>query len=562
MFQHVSDIYKSCDLSIGVFEGPMGGAERGYSTSNFNDGAPLALNFPDAFGQAVKGAGINLVIVANNHLFDVGIDAGMRTLDQLDKIGLDYVGGYRNQTEYYKPKIVNVAGKRIGILAYTYGQNGFAESFFFDEKTRHYERPVVSVNSKFFKQNVELVKADFARLKAENPDMIIVLPHMGEQFRNKPDKTQLAWCNVFVECGADIILSDHPHHVQPIEWRKNSAGKNVLIIHCPGNFVNSYVQRNGDASMIVNCYIDKDTMQPISASVVPIYAYCKQNGMWTGIPTVKALEPEIYTTLSRADYRRIAEVHKLVTGVALDAPLGLDCRQKEYFTFPNTGFVRSKTSVKSANDIYINSRFLQKFKDKNSICFVGDSVTEGTKNGGIGWFEPLRSYYSSKVISRFAKGSQTSLWLFNNKERISAIKADLFVVAIGCNDIRYRDSKVCAMTSESYISNLRAVVETIKRTNDKADFIFIAPWRSLHFDAYFNVKSQKDRMAIYEDYTNALKNMCKSDGWLFIDPNPLIFDDMTLPTIRTKGEAQILLDWIHPTASDGVAFYCEAVIKA
>jgi lysophospholipase L1-like esterase len=212
--------------------------------------------------------------------------------------------------------------------------------------------------------------------------------------------------------------------------------------------------------------------------------------------------------------------------------------------------------------IYINSRFLQKFKDKNSICFVGDSVTEGTKNGGIGWFEPLRSYYSSKVISRFAKGSQTSLWLFNNKERISAIKADLFVVAIGCNDIRYRNPNVCAMTSESYISNLRAVVENIKRKNDKADFIFIAPWRSLHFDAYFNVKSQKDRMAIYEDYTNALKNMCKSDGWLFIDPNPLIFDDMTLPTIRTKGEAQILLDWIHPTASDGVAFYCEAVIKA
>lgn len=38
MFEYVSDIWKSSDLSIGVFEGPMGGAERGWSTSNYDDG--------------------------------------------------------------------------------------------------------------------------------------------------------------------------------------------------------------------------------------------------------------------------------------------------------------------------------------------------------------------------------------------------------------------------------------------------------------------------------------------------------------------------------------------
>lgn len=341
MFEHVHDIWKKSDLSIGVFEGPLCGAEYGYSTSNFDDNVPLALNFPDSFAEAVKNAGINIVSLANNHIFDMGIKGGLRTPEILDKIGLDYVGLYKTKESYYKPKIINLGGKRIGVLAYTYGQNGKKDEFFFDKKTNYYLKPVLTCNSKFFKKNIELVKKDFEAMKAEKPDLIIVLPHMGEQFLSKPDNTQKKWCRIFADLGADIIFADHPHHVQPIEWLVNKDGKQVLTIYCPGNFVNSYVGQDGDASMIVTAYIEQDSFRPFAVSVTPIYAHCPQNGMWTGLPTYKAIKDcKIYNSLSRADFRRINHVNRLVTGIALGAPLDVDAFQQEYISFPETGFVR------------------------------------------------------------------------------------------------------------------------------------------------------------------------------------------------------------------------------
>ena len=341
MFEHVSDIWQSCDLSIGVFEGPMCGEEHGYSTSNFDDGIDLHLNYPDSFAEAIKNAGMDLVTLANNHIFDMGIEPGLRTVEVLDRTGLDHIGLCIDKTDDYKPKIINVKGKRIGVLAYTYGQNGVSDDFFFSNSARHYLKPVVKVGSKYFKRNVEMVKEDFRRMKAMNPDLIIVLPHMGEQFRNKPDKTQLKWCDIFTGLGADIIFSDHAHHVQPIEWRKNKDGRDVLVVHCPGNFINSYTEHDGDASMIVRAYLDSETLEPFAVGVTPIYAHCPQNGQWTGLPTYKAyLDSKIYNSLSRADYRRINYVNRLVTGISLNTPLDLDSAQKEYISFADSGFVK------------------------------------------------------------------------------------------------------------------------------------------------------------------------------------------------------------------------------
>ena len=135
MFEYVKEYWADDDLSIGVFEGPMAGEANGYSTSCFDDGIPLYLNFPDSFAAAVKRAGIDFVTTANNHLLDQGIDGYLRTLDVLDSIGLDHSGSYRNRTEHDQPKILQVKGLKIGILAYTYGSNYYEEDFFLKNTT-------------------------------------------------------------------------------------------------------------------------------------------------------------------------------------------------------------------------------------------------------------------------------------------------------------------------------------------------------------------------------------------------------------------------------------------
>jgi hypothetical protein len=125
VFEYAKPYISSADLAIGVFEGPMAGAEAGYSTGNFDDNKELYLNFPDSFAQAVKDSGFDLVTTANNHLLDKGEKGAMRTLDVLDKLGLDHTGSYRSAKDKQddRIKIIEKDGLKLAVLSYTYGSN-------------------------------------------------------------------------------------------------------------------------------------------------------------------------------------------------------------------------------------------------------------------------------------------------------------------------------------------------------------------------------------------------------------------------------------------------------
>ena len=98
IFKYASDHLKKSDLSIGVYEGPSAGNKTSYSTSNYDDGINLYLNFPDEFAHSVKKAGIDLVTTANNHLLDKGIKGALRTIDILKKNNIIHTGSYKKKT--------------------------------------------------------------------------------------------------------------------------------------------------------------------------------------------------------------------------------------------------------------------------------------------------------------------------------------------------------------------------------------------------------------------------------------------------------------------------------
>ena len=119
MFKYVKEYYDEADFNIGVFEGPVAGKEKGYSTSCFGDGIPFYLNFPKEYAETVKRTGFDIVTLANNHILDQGVEGMYHTLDELDTIGLAHVGAYRNEEEKSSVKIVEVRGKKMAVLAYT-----------------------------------------------------------------------------------------------------------------------------------------------------------------------------------------------------------------------------------------------------------------------------------------------------------------------------------------------------------------------------------------------------------------------------------------------------------
>lgn len=550
MFAHVKDRFEGSDYVLGVLEGPLAGNRYPYSTSNYGDGIPLRNNFPDSYATAIKDAGIDFVTTATNHLMDCGIAGVVRTLDELDRQGIEHAGTYRNKEERAGVELVEVSGHKVAILAYTYGSEYCKTDFFFTGDGVSLTRVLVDKRSPYYSACRKAVLADFKKVRALNPELIIVMPHMGDEFLHATNKMQRFWVDFFVKEGADLILADHPHAVEPIEWMRNSKGDWSLVVYCPGNFINSYTHNDGDASMLVDIYLDKNSMKPIAAGVTPVFAYGRENENYVAWPVGDFLfqVAQAPDRNSIGDVKRCKEVNEIVTKSALGVSLPFHNLQDRYFTFPNTGYMRQRVAPLGI-ELYKDSAMIRAIAEANCICFVGDSITEGTKNGGYGWYEPIAEGFPQKKFSLFAKGGETSVWVKDNASAIAAIDADLYVIAIGCNDIRYRNPTICAMTPEEYIDNLSVLVEKLR----DAKFVFIVPWYSRTFDPYCKIPLSEKR-AVYDEYAKALKEYSEKIGALFVDPNPVL-------DIENK-HRNVLVDHIHPDASEGIRAYAAACLMA
>jgi poly-gamma-glutamate capsule biosynthesis protein CapA/YwtB (metallophosphatase superfamily) len=185
VFEYAKKYISGADLSVGVFEGPCAGGDKGYSSSNFADGKPLALNFPDSFAEAVKDAGFDLVTTANNHLLDKGLAGAMRTLDVLDRARLGHIGSYRDQGEKDAVKIWEIQGIRFAFLAYTYGCNNNPVKRTRGGDLSYLTAFLTDPELPEFQQYKAQVLSDFEAVKARNPDVIVVLPHMGKDFSHE-----------------------------------------------------------------------------------------------------------------------------------------------------------------------------------------------------------------------------------------------------------------------------------------------------------------------------------------------------------------------------------------
>ncbi len=553
VFEYAEKYISSADYAIGVFEGPMAGEDAGYSTSNFDDGKQLALNFPDEFGKAVKAAGFDLVTTANNHVLDKGVQGAIRTLDKLDEIGLDHIGSYRNadEKERSRVKFVECQGIKFAVLAYTYGSNNYTVEGLTIPSMAHITSIISGTSGEQFEVLKAEVAKDFEAAKKLDPDLIIVLPHIGTQFSNSIDAEQEVWFGIFKEFGADIILGDHPHAVEPV-YISDYNGKPVFEAYCPGNFANIYRENQGDTSILTEVYIDRDTKQIIGGGIVPLYTQANADGNFRALPIYEIqYNEELRKELSTDDIERADNSNKIITEVLFGNKMDISTVTERYY-FDGSGFFRSITNGLEITNEMKNSRLYKAMNNADSICFIGDSVTEGTKNGGCPWYEPMLEHLSEKQITNHSKGGCTVSYLIDTAEQIP--KADLYVIAIGTNDVRYRNESTCAMTAEIYSERIEELRIKLLDKNNSAEFAFIAPWYSTDGDSVTSLPFST-KLMLNEEYTLSLEKLCAENGSIFINANPYISKKLNYAP-----DGKYLLDHIHPNSVTGVIMYSEAVL--
>ncbi len=548
VFQYAKPYISDADLAVGVFEGPTAGVEVGYSTSNYGDNKTLSLNFPDEFARDVKIAGFDFVTTANNHLLDKGVPGAMRTLDVLEEYQLDHIGSYRNSEEKQQVKIIEVDGIKIAFLAYTYGTNGHKVDDLLSGELSYISSFIVSPDSENFESVRNSVEQDFERAKAENPDLIVVMPHMGSQFANEPDSYQTAWNEVFLSLGADIIFSDHTHSVQPVEVISYQDEERI-IINCPGNFANIYREHNGDASAMVEVYIDRTTRKPEAAAVIPMWTHSSISGNYRALPIFSILNnEELLSQLSTNDLERVSEVQKHITEVMLGAEVPVNGVQERYF-LTEAGYQASRTSPMEISEKIRQSEFYALLSNSDSVCFVGDSITEGTKNGGFGWYGPVQDHLKS--CTSVSKGGGTVKTILPQAEGGHS----LYIVALGTNDVRYRDESICAMTAEEYISEIDSFVRRIRSSTPDAEIAFVAPWCALENDKVSALPAKK-KDAMLKEYSDALQAYCNENDLWYSDPN----DDI-MRVMAFEVQSDYLVDHIHPNRYKGIELYCRLTLE-
>lgn len=150
-------------------------------------------------------AGVDIVSFANNHLGNFGLEGIKETFSHLNDAGIQTTG-----SSIANLVIKDIRGIKFAFLGFNdIGANQTGISF---------------ADDKAIKNGIAQAKKQAA--------VVIVTFHWGKEYQAQPDERQRYLGHLAIESGADLVIGNHPHWIQPVEIYK---GK--LITYAHGNFI-------------------------------------------------------------------------------------------------------------------------------------------------------------------------------------------------------------------------------------------------------------------------------------------------------------------------------------
>ncbi len=154
--------------------------------------------------------------LGNNHVFDYGTDAFVRTRDLLRQNGIQSTGAGLSLAEAEKPLLVTANGIQIGIISFSEGEDLTAAA---PGKPGVLGWEVGRV--------IDLVK----EIRSD-VHVIIVICHGGVEYIPFPPPYLADALQRIAEAGADLVIGHHPHVPQGVQIHNG-----VPICYSLGNFV-------------------------------------------------------------------------------------------------------------------------------------------------------------------------------------------------------------------------------------------------------------------------------------------------------------------------------------
>jgi poly-gamma-glutamate capsule biosynthesis protein CapA/YwtB (metallophosphatase superfamily) len=233
-FYPMKALLSYADISIGNLETTFAGEKKGYS-------AYPRFNTPDALADAIKYSGINLVVTTNNHAYDYGGAALIRTLEILEDRKLEYVGTRKKSTDKnYVVRKVN--GIYVGITAYTYesGKKDSLKTINGLVVSKEYQDLLNSYDPINPKPDLEDMQEVINNMRKDSAEFIVFVMHWGDEYKKYPNSSQVFMANQLNAMGVDLIFGSHPHVVQPVDFiTHDSTGHQTFVAYSMGNFISN-----------------------------------------------------------------------------------------------------------------------------------------------------------------------------------------------------------------------------------------------------------------------------------------------------------------------------------
>lgn len=193
-----------------------------------------------------------------------------------------------------------------------------------------------------------------------------------------------------------------------------------------------------------------------------------------------------------------------------------------------------------------DSEFYEDMHSGKSFCFLGDSITAGTETNGIPWYQSLTPYIKGD-ITNISRGGWMVYHLIKNKKDIPV--SDVYVIAIGVNDIVFNWGLYAAHSPEEFTERIAKLKENIITVSPNAKIYFVSPW------IYLDQDDECNELGV--QYRVALNDWCGKNNCICINPEPVLKS-----ILNNENRDKYMNNYLHPNSPEGICLYSYAVLKA
>jgi poly-gamma-glutamate synthesis protein (capsule biosynthesis protein) len=215
--------------------------------------------------DCLTSAGIDVCVLANNHVLDYGYAGLDETLETLQRVRIAMTGAGRTSSEAVRPALFPTREGRVIVFGLGEPGSGIPASW-----AAAPDRPGVAFVPQLTKRTASSVARQVAAIK-ESRDLVVASIHWGGNWGYRVPKSHVRFAHRLIDAGVDIVHGHSSHHPRPIEVYRER-----LVLYGCGDLLDDYEGIGGyeefrdDLVLLYVATVDQESGKLEGLTMVPM----------------------------------------------------------------------------------------------------------------------------------------------------------------------------------------------------------------------------------------------------------------------------------------------------